>query len=116
IVRFDAIRDDKVKSFFEAAESQGRPIYAIGWPHEMDALVSQTGGKWTQLTQLAPQKITVLARHFIDQAQKLKLIGAIIRPGTALDFLMGGKASSYLARGWFDPESREPGPMVRWQV
>src|SRR5262249_20699933 len=105
IARFDAIRDDKVKSFFEAADNQGRPIYAIGWPHEMEALISQTGGKWTQLTQLAPQKITVLAHNSIDEAQKLKLIGAIIRPGTALNFRMGGNAESYLARGWSDPES-----------
>jgi hypothetical protein len=105
IVRFDAIREDKRKSFFEAAENQGRSIYAIGWPHEMDALISQTGGNWTQLTQLAPQKITVLAQHLIDEAQKLKLIGAIVRPGTALDFRMSGNAESYLARGWSDPES-----------
>jgi hypothetical protein len=57
------------------------------------------------LTKLAPQRITVLAQHSIDEAQKLKLIGAIIRPGTALDFRMSGNAGSYLARGWSDPES-----------
>jgi hypothetical protein len=52
IVRFDFINKDQVSTFFNAASSARYPMYALLSPHEIDAMVSRVGGRWTKIREL----------------------------------------------------------------
>ena len=96
------LRPDKVTSFFDAARNQNRPIFAVLWPHELEG--NTFGGNWAKLVQIAMQKITVLAREPISEADKLKILDVVIRPDTVLDFRINGNAAAYQTGGWATPE------------
>jgi hypothetical protein len=60
IVRFDGLPEGKATAFLEAASAQGRPLYAILWPYEVDDAMRRLGGNWTKLTEIGRQRIAVL--------------------------------------------------------
>jgi hypothetical protein len=60
IVRFDGLAEGKANAFLEAASAQGRPLYAILWPYEVDDAMRRLGGNWTNLTEIGRQRIAVL--------------------------------------------------------
>ena len=60
IVRWDGLAEAKTKAFFEAASAQGRPLYAILWPYEVDDALRRLGGNWTKVAEIGRQRIAVL--------------------------------------------------------
>jgi hypothetical protein len=62
IVRWDALREEKVKAFFEAAEAQRRPIYAILLPFELEDATRRLGGSWTKIAQIGQTSVLQLIR------------------------------------------------------
>jgi hypothetical protein len=60
IVRYDGLESGKATEFVREAAAQGRPMYTILGPYEVNDAMQRVGGSWTKVTEIGVQKIEVL--------------------------------------------------------